>query len=311
MNKLYISKSNDPYFNLSYEHDLLNNIGNDTIFFLYINSQSIIIGHNQNPYCECNMERISENKIALVRRVTGGGAVYHDLGNLNFSFIMPSSKKNLTKQYQVIINALEQLNIKVTKSGRNDLFWDSKKISGNAYYDDGINYLHHGTLLVDVNLKQIDQLLEPSPLKLLSKATKSIKSSVINLKEINPFITIDLTINYLIKSFIKYYNETIIKEIYFENEPPLYNYYQTKKWLLEMSPKYNAIYDYQDKVKIIRLFMIIHNNIIQDITISSDSLQPINIVKLKTKLIGLTYDEKKISNILINNNFQYVTKKED
>lgn len=298
MNKILISKCYDPYFNLSYEYQLFNELENETIFYIYINHESIIIGHNQNPYCECNMDKINKNDIKLIRRISGGGAVYHDLGNLNFAFIMPSSKQNLPKQYQVIIDALDALNIKVTKSGRNDLLWNNKKVSGNAYYDDGTNYLHHGTLVFNVDLSKIDTLLQPSPLKLISNATRSVKSRVVNLKEINPNLTMDLLINSLVRSFSKYYNQVTIDEISYQNKPKLYNFYQTKEWLLGMSPNYNVMLDYRDTIGTIRLFMLINNNIIQEIVISADSLQRLRTNLLKDQLIGLSYDEEKINKII-------------
>lgn len=300
MNKIFISKCHDPFFNLSYEQQLFSELENDIIFFLYINEESIIIGHNQNPYCECNMNKINDENIALVRRITGGGAVYHDLGNLNFAFIMPSFKQDLSKQYQVIIDALNNLNIKITKSNRNDLLYNNKKVSGNAYYDDGKNYLHHGTLMLNVNLDKVDDLLRPSPLKLKSTSTKSVKSRVINLIEINQNISMDLLIISLLKSFEKYYNKGIIEKISFSKQPPLYKYYQTKEWLLGMSPKYNIILDYKDDNKILRIFLLIDNNIIKDVTLSSDSLKAMKIDHLKNKLIGLTYDNKEITKIIKN-----------
>lgn len=185
--KYYVSKTDDAYFNLAMEEYLMKNI-DEEIFYIYINSPSVIIGKNQNPYSEVGIDYLKKNNINLVRRLSGGGAVYHDHGNVNYAFIMPGHSKNLYefKKYSMpIVNVLnDKWNLNVEFSGRNDLIIDGKKISGTAQYVVGNSLLHHGTLLYDVDFSQVKNILTPNKAKLETKGVKSIQSRVANLMDL-------------------------------------------------------------------------------------------------------------------------------
>lgn len=182
--KYYVSKTDDAYFNLAMEEYLMKNI-EEEIFYIYINSPSVIIGKNQNPYSEVGIDYLKANNINLVRRLSGGGAVYHDHGNVNYAFIMPGHSKHLYefKKYSMpIVNVLNnRWNLNVEFSGRNDLIIDEKKISGAAQYVVGNSLLHHGTLLYDVDFSQVKNILTPNKAKLETKGVKSVQSRVTNL----------------------------------------------------------------------------------------------------------------------------------
>lgn len=186
-----------PWKNLAYETCLLEAVCNENlrnhqkyaVLLLWQNDNTIVIGRNQNPWKECNMEYVEANNIRIARRITGGGAVYHDSGNINFSFILPSDIYNIQKTSSVIVEAFHNLGIQVEVSGRNDILIDQRKFSGNAYYRmDGAG-LHHGTILVASDNQKITSCLTPNKQKLKSKGIDSVKSRVVNVNSIYPDVT--------------------------------------------------------------------------------------------------------------------------
>ena len=195
----------DPRINLAIEEYLLRNIlPDDDILLFYINEPSIIIGRNQNTMEEVNADYVAANKIHVVRRLSGGGAVYHDLGNLNFSFIAPNNAGNFTnfrKFTAPVIAVLTGLGVNAELSGRNDILVDGRKISGNAQYNVGKRMVSHGTLLFDTDLSKVADALKVKASKIESKGIKSIRSRVAN---INEFLDNPLSINEFRESLIKH-----------------------------------------------------------------------------------------------------------
>lgn len=186
------SQDFNPYFNLALEEFLLNTLTPDTmILYLWQNENTVVIGRNQNAWKECKVSALEEDHGYLARRLSGGGAVYHDLGNLNFTFITNMDNYNIERQSNVIIRALAYEGVKAEKSGRNDLLVDGKKFSGNAYYQKHGNAYHHGTILVDVDMKKMGQYLNVSATKLKSNGVDSVRSRVMNMKEVIPDLTIE------------------------------------------------------------------------------------------------------------------------
>ena len=189
--KLYESNSFDPYLNLAIEQYLMETVEEDAcILFLWQNENTVVIGKNQNAWKECRTTLLAQEGGVLARRLSGGGAVFHDLGNLNFTFLMPQAEYDLDRQFAVIIEAMTILGIQAERSGRNDILIDDRKFSGNAFYKNGKQAYHHGTLLVDVDMDKLSRYLNPSKAKLQAKGVDSVRSRVVNLKEINPQITI-------------------------------------------------------------------------------------------------------------------------
>ncbi len=202
----YITSCTNPYRNLAAERYLLEHTPAGSVtLYLWQNKKTVVIGRNQNPWAECNMALLREDGGHLVRRLSGGGAVYHDSGNLNFTFLTDTSAYNLGRQLNVIITALQNLGIKAEKSGRNDILVDGRKVSGNAFYTSGGKKYHHGTLLLDVKTDEMAKYLTVSPLKLKAKGVSSVKSRVLNLKEVCPNLTVPLLQNALIDAFAEIY----------------------------------------------------------------------------------------------------------
>jgi lipoate-protein ligase A len=203
----YIFSNNyDPARNLALEEYLLHNVKEDQcIMYLWQNEKTVVIGRNQNPLKECKLKELEEDGGKLVRRLSGGGAVFHDLGNLNFTFLVSKENYDLDKQLDVILKAVADFGIPAEKTGRNDITVDGRKFSGNAFYEAGNQAYHHGTILIDVDMQKLSQYLNVSKDKLVSKGVESVKSRVINLKECNNELNIDQMKSKLIEAFSKVY----------------------------------------------------------------------------------------------------------
>ncbi|MEA4811860.1 MAG: lipoate--protein ligase [Anaerolineaceae bacterium] len=179
--------NHDPRINLAFEEYAIRHIAPDEeILLFYINEPSIIIGRNQNTVQEINVDYVNEHALHVVRRLSGGGAVYHDLGNLNFSFIAPFSADNFhnfKKFTEPVLKVLQAMGANAELSGRNDLTIEGKKISGNAQYVSGQRMVSHGTLLYQTDLDRVGDALRVKAAKIESKGIKSVRSRVANISE--------------------------------------------------------------------------------------------------------------------------------
>lgn len=206
--RIYESAELNPYANLAMEKHLMD-ITPPGVCLLYLwqNQNTVVIGRNQNPWLECRTSLLEQEGGVLARRLSGGGAVYHDLGNLNFTFIMGKEDYDLDKQLSVIQEACHLAGIATEKSGRNDLLADGRKFSGNAFYQNRTHAYHHGTLMVDVNKEKLGRYLSPPKAKLESKGVTSVRSRVVNLKELAPDLTIDRLKRLMVAGFCHVYGK--------------------------------------------------------------------------------------------------------
>ena len=213
---IYIADSTNPYKNLATEKLLFDKLEKDSvILYLWQNKNTVVIGRNQNPWAECNQSAIKEDNVTLARRLSGGGAVYHDMGNLNFTFIYGDENADITKRIAVIKKACELCGTKAEVSGRNDILSGGKKFSGNAFYNSKGKGFHHGTLLIAADMEKMALYLTPPKAKLVSKGVKSVKSRTVNLSELSPSATIENMKVNMIKAFEDVYGMTA------ETIPPL------------------------------------------------------------------------------------------
>lgn len=174
----------NPYENLAIESVLMKNCPEDTlIFYLWQNAHTVVIGKHQHAPSEVHMEKALEDKVTLARRSSGGGAVYHDLGNLNFTFIAKDPIYSIPKQMEMIASALNDLEIPAQVNGRNDIEVNGSKVSGNAFAHQGNTHLHHGTLLVNVDKTALGKYLNVNPKKLKRKNVASVSARIQNLSE--------------------------------------------------------------------------------------------------------------------------------
>jgi lipoate---protein ligase len=186
------SESHDPWHNLALEEALMEDVSpNEVVLYLWQNENTVVIGRNQNAWRECRWKELEESGGKLARRLSGGGAVFHDLGNLNFTFVMDRKLKDLYRQLRVLLNATKALGVDAEFSGRNDILADGRKFSGNAFHTRNNAYYHHGTLLVDVDFAKLGRILTVNETKLKAKGVTSVKSRVVNLKTLSDRITID------------------------------------------------------------------------------------------------------------------------
>lgn len=212
INTLYqiSSPTTNPYENLALEAYLLDQLKEgEGILYLWQNKHTVVIGKNQNSWKECNISKLVEEGGYLARRLSGGGAVFHDLGNLNFTFLMKKEDYDVSRQMDVILEAVKNLGIQAEKSGRNDVTVDGRKFSGNAFYQKENACFHHGTIMVSVDFKKMQDYLNVSKEKLQSKGVGSVRSRVANLTEFNPQLTIDELRKSLLDSFGLIYEKEV------------------------------------------------------------------------------------------------------
>lgn len=240
--RLVRSPSTDPWVNLAWEEHLTHRCADgEAILFLWQNARTVVIGRNQNAWAECRLDLLDADGGKLARRSTGGGAVYHDLGNLNFSFVTRRENYSMPEQLRVVLEALKKLGVDASFTGRNDLTLDGRKFSGNAYQLTKTTGLHHGTLLVNVDMDVMPRYLSVDPEKLKSKGVASVKSRVINLVEVAPKLTIPNLKDALEKAFLAHYRH---QGVVLEQSIPgnadfiaLHNLYKSREWLYGRSPQ--------------------------------------------------------------------------
>lgn len=201
MYKYICSENTSPYYNLALERSLFDFVDEDTvILYLWQNSHTIVIGKNQNAYAECKVDEFIKDGGTLARRPSGGGAVYHDLGNLNFSIICKESIAKEHTYQRIVKEALRFFGIVSEFNGRNDLTVDGKKFSGNAFYVKDDVLCQHGTILINSDFKELSKYLTPDISKLERNHVKSVESRVVNLSEISDKITVESMKEAMIKA---------------------------------------------------------------------------------------------------------------
>ena len=304
---IYINNENtNPYFNLAAEEYLLKEF-KEECFMLWRNKPSIIIGKNQNTLSEINLDYVKANDIPVVRRLSGGGAVFHDLGNLNFTFIKNNSEENFNdfrKFTLPILNVLNSLDINAVFSGRNDLTIDGAKFSGNAQYNSKNRVLHHGTLLFSSDISNLSKALQAKPLKFQDKGIKSVSSRVTNISSHlkQPLSIMDfkeLIMNYII-------TENSSDKLYEFNNNDLINInmlakekYSTWEWNFGHSPKYNYINEKKFSFGTIECNMDVVHGIIRNIKIYGDFFSKLDISDIESKLIGVNHLESDVKKVLL------------
>jgi lipoate-protein ligase A len=280
----------DPYYNLAVEEYLLYN-STDDIFMLWQNAPTVVIGKNQNAYAEVNVDVAKQKGIKISRRITGGGAVYHDLGNINYTFITSREKaKVLDYEYftSPIINALALLGLNCSLSGRNDLECDGRKFSGNAQFCTDNRILHHGTILFDADVNVLSSVLKVDKEKLEFKAVKSHKSRVVNLCElIGDRTDVD--------SFIEYIEKYVLEEMNAEKcEAPqndiienIRQRNQSDEWIFS-DKRYLTSYTVYRRKKypfgIVNVEMQLNKSVIENVIISGDFFSVLPVEELENKL---------------------------
>ncbi|HIW13426.1 MAG TPA: lipoate--protein ligase [Candidatus Salinicoccus stercoripullorum] len=305
----FISNNNitDPMINLAMEEYVLREIPTDDSYFLfYVNQPSIIIGKNQNTIEEINEPYIRENGIKVVRRVSGGGAVYHDEGNLNFSFITEddgNSFHNFSKFTQPIVDALNDMGIPAELSGRNDLEINGKKVSGNAMFSQKGRMFSHGTLMLDSDISEVQNALKVNPKKIESKGVKSVRGRVGN---INDFLDEKIDIEDFKRKILRYIfggddqiEEYVLTDEDWEKINKLSEEkYQTWDWNYGKNPKYNFNVSHKFPAGLLDIRLDVKKGRIEHAKIFGDFFGVGEIGVIEERLIGVEHDREKIAEAL-------------
>lgn len=208
MLRFVISDSVNPYENIALEESLLlHTKPGEVILYLWQNRKTVVIGYNQNAWKECRVETLTADGGYLARRLSGGGAVFHDLGNLNFTFLARRKDYDVARQTEVVLRAVRSFGIPAVCTGRNDLEVEGRKFSGNAFYRTGDFCYHHGTVLLNADRQEMTRYLSVSQEKLRSKGVESVKSRVGNLQDYVPSLTVEQMGRALIAAFGDVYGE--------------------------------------------------------------------------------------------------------
>ncbi len=302
--KLRILKSavTNPWFNLATEDWIFQALdANSHTLFLWRNSETVVIGRSQNPWVECKIDKMEADEVFLARRQSGGGAVFHDLGNTNFTFLSPKDSYDQEANFTIIINALKKLGIDAELSGRNDMQVGERKISGNAFKHAADRSFHHGTLLVNANMQKLGDYLNPHPLKLKAKGIKSVRARVANLVEFNKDINHENLSDAIIEAFCEYYGETApveaLDEASLAKQPTLNKYYEQMAdwdWRFGKTPEFSHHIETRFDWGIIDMHLDVKQAVITDVVIFSDALNVELIDLLQQTLAGVKYNKDDI-----------------
>ncbi|MBT2645828.1 lipoate--protein ligase [Bacillus sp. ISL-34] len=313
----------DPRINLAIEEYALKHLNIDETYLLfYINRPSIIIGRNQNTIEEINSDYVDGNGITVVRRLSGGGAVYHDLGNLNFSFITRDdgdSFHNFKKFTQPVVETLEKLGIHAELSGRNDILAEGKKISGNAMFSTKGRMFSHGTLLFQSEMDHIVSALKVKKDKIESKGIKSIRSRVGNIADfLKEPMSVEEFRSFLLQNIFKdsgKVTEYILTETDWEKIHKISeDRYQNWEWNYGKSPKFNLQNSHRFPVGSVDIRLEVNRGIIENCKIYGDFFGVGEVADIEQKLTGTRYEKEAISRVLdetdVRHYFGNVTKEE-
>ncbi|MEH7492903.1 lipoate--protein ligase [Neobacillus niacini] len=292
----------DPRINLAIEEYALKNLDiNETYLLFYINEPSIIIGKNQNSVEEINTEYVESNGIHVVRRLSGGGAVYHDLGNLNYSFITKDdgdSFHNFRKFTEPVIAALKQMGVNAELSGRNDILAEGRKISGNAQFSTRGRMFTHGTLLFNSEMDHIVSALRVKKDKIESKGIKSVRSRVANISE---FLSEKLTIEEFRSALLKFiFQEREVTEYVLTNEDweKIHQLskerYQNWDWNYGKSPKFNLQHSHRFPVGQIDVRLDVDKGVIDNCKIYGDFFGIGDVSDIENKLKHVRYEKSEL-----------------
>ncbi len=297
---IYVTENLYPYRNLAVEEFLTFHTEPwECILFLWQNKKSVVIGKNQNCWKECQVARLEEDGGYLVRRLSGGGAVFHDLGNLNFTFCARMENYSVERQTEVILRAVQSLGICAEKSGRNDLTVDGKKFSGNAFYRSGDFCYHHGTLLLDVDQKQMSEYLQVSDAKLKSNGVQSVKSRTVNLKSLRPDLTIARLGQALAGAFSQVYGQ--VAEEFPETRLDWRKIEQAEQRFASWEWKYGSKISFQNEWEqrfawgSLDVQLQIVSGKIQDIKVYTDAMDASLAEQIERLLLGCRYDRESMA----------------
>ncbi len=295
----------DPYYNLAYEEYILKNCRDDDYLILWQNENTIVMGLHQNPYEEIDLSKAEELKVNIVRRITGGGTVYHDLGNLNYSYITDWNEGRdvvFGKLLEPVVEAFREYGLEIELKGRNDLLLDGKKISGSAQTLARNRLLQHGTLLIDSDLDLLSSVLRVPSDKFQSKSVKSVRSRVTNIQN---YVSHPIDIREVKKLLRDYWSRSkTFEEVQLDPqalkqiEKLADEKYRSKEWNFSRSPKCS----YKNRKRFmggtVEVNLDIAEGRITHCMINGDFLALKSVSAVEKKLTGTAYEKEKVMNVL-------------
>lgn len=297
-NYIYSAPTGDGWLNLARDgYFLENNKKGDVILYFYVNKNAVIIGRNQNAWKECSIANMDADGVQLVRRHSGGGAVFHDNGNLNFSFITDEKHYDLNRQMRVILNAVSKLGLKAELSGRNDITIDGKKFSGNAFSLAKGNRSHHGTILVNADLTKLSNYLCVSKEKMRSRGIDSVRARVCNICELSSGLTVEAMRRLVIESFIEEYGAaseyvfdgTALAEVE-ERRERLASW----EWRFGKTPQFDFETDKRFSFGDTQIYFNSRNGVIRETKVYSDCLDTELTTEIENALTGVHFRKEEI-----------------
>ncbi|MEN4905493.1 lipoate--protein ligase [Rahnella bonaserana] len=303
--RLLLSDSYDPWFNLAVEDCIFREMTTQRVLFLWRNAETVVIGQAQNPWKECNTRRMEEDGIRLARRSSGGGAVFHDLGNTCFTFMAGKPEYDKSVSTNIILNALKRLGIDASASGRNDLVVQTaegeRKISGSAYRETADRGFHHGTLLLNADLSRLANYLNPDVKKLQAKGITSVRSRVANLSEFVPDINHEQICEAVTAAFFDWYGaseepEIISPDIFpdIPGFPERFAKQSSWEWNFGKAPAFSHLLNERFVWGGVDIHFDVEKGSISRAQIFTDSLNPAPLLALADALVGTRYHAQDI-----------------
>ena len=289
-----IARGTDPYRNLAIEKHLMDTLPEDTaILYLWQNSHTVVVGRNQNPWYECKVDAFLESGGRIARRLSGGGAVYHDMGNLNFTFILPKTEFDVPKQLGVIRMAVAAFQLEAYHSGRNDLLIGDRKFSGNAFYKAGHSAYHHGTLLVNCDMGVMGGILTASKSKLQTHGVQSVASRVVNLSELSPEITVEALEQELYRAFTAVYKQkpAVLDEMMLDQPTlaMLAQQFADPEWIYPQALPYTFTVEERFPWGGVTVKLLVENCVIKHAKLFTDAMEAGLFTVLEQALTGCPY----------------------
>jgi lipoate-protein ligase A len=300
-NWLYISDSLDGWRNLGRDEYFLDHLApEDMLLHFYINGNAVIIGHGQNPWAECNLAAMERDNVQLVRRISGGGAVFHDRGNLNFSFIAGEAAYDVQRQLGMILRAVQALGIPCEFSGRNDLLADGRKFSGNAFCNRKKLHQHHGTLLVHADLTRLQNYLNVDPRKLKAKGVSSVRSRVCNLNEFVPGLSCERMLAALKDAYRAEYGDyQLIESVDEASVAPYIEKHASDAWRLGKTPRFDIEIENRFQWGNVQLLLTLRQSKVSSLQVYSDAIDAELPDEIERRLLGVDFGSRPMAQALM------------
>ena len=319
--RVFVSETHNPWFNLATEEWIFREMEPDAqTLFLWRNAETVVIGRNQNPWSECNLAQMEADGVRLARRTTGGGAVFHDLGNTCFTFLSPKDGYSRAVNLEIVTRALARFGIAARASGRNDLIVDTpdgeRKVSGSAFRETRDRSFHHGTLLIDADLSRLAKYLTPHAKKMESKGRTSVRSRVMNLVELAPGLEHEALSQALIEEFFAQYgsraNVEVLNPDHLETRGALQETFtklSSWDWRFGHAPKFQVQLTHYLSWGFIEIHIDSDEGRVTRARVFSDALYPELVERFESALIGQTYSKSGVSAAVATTRIDFEDKK--